>query len=286
MTVTKPAVCGQSSLISTHPGYQLCKSSIFSSRWVWNQLRYAKKYKTGIGEESITDFFVLNFKRWSPPGFAIKTFTRREEAVNGSDWEWWFGSKGKWLGMRVQAKVIDQRLFFEYSHLHYQSKEQKKSGKRQADYLIENAEAKQLIPIFCLYSYWSPETQTLLKRIYKKSGFRMTEFGASILSAYHVQSHPAKKEIDAFFPELVPLCKLFCIETAVDSNFPESFLQNTLADRLVKDIQNKRNLIKDNPPDYVRLLLYEGYIPEQIFREDTELKRISIFWVDDNENSN
>lgn len=101
----------------------LYEIAVKSSAWAWDRLREARVHNFQIGEESLTDFIILNMKKWGARKIAIKTFTRHQESVNGSDWEWWFtGPSGAWLGMRVQAKVLNLASA-KYEHLHYKNKQ-------------------------------------------------------------------------------------------------------------------------------------------------------------------
>jgi len=98
---------------------ELDEIAIKNSGWAWDSLREARKHSYQVGEESITDFLVLNIKKWGKGRIVVDTFTRHKEAVNGSDWEWWFtGTSGKWLGMRVQAKVLNLKSE-KYEHLYH-----------------------------------------------------------------------------------------------------------------------------------------------------------------------
>ena len=77
---------------------ELDKIAIKNSSWTWNKLREARALDFQVGEESITDFVVLNIKKWGVGKISIDTFTRHAESLNGADWEWWFtGPSGKWF---------------------------------------------------------------------------------------------------------------------------------------------------------------------------------------------
>jgi hypothetical protein len=130
---------------------ELDEIAIKNSGWTWDRLREARKHSCQVGEESITDFVVLNIKKWGKGKIIVDTFTRHQEAVNGSDWEWWFtGSSRKWLGMRVQAKVL--KLNSEkFEHLHHSNK----NGK-QVELLIQDANNNGLVPLYCMYTNWRP----------------------------------------------------------------------------------------------------------------------------------
>ncbi|WP_322111941.1 DUF6615 family protein [Aerosakkonema funiforme] len=113
-----------------------------------------------------------------------RTFSKPEEGLNGADWEWWFtGSSRKWIGFRVQAKVIDMKTN-SFKHLHYQKD---KYSPFQCDTLIQNALQKPpaRIPLYCLYSNWN----TFQQLPWKCATYYPVEesYGCSILSAFAVR---------------------------------------------------------------------------------------------------
>jgi hypothetical protein len=94
---------------------------------------------------------LLNLKRRYPSQVWVKKFsTVVEGRTTGADWEWWFGSAGKWFGMRVQAKKLDSRS------LAYQQLDRRvgRTGLRQIDLLLQDAAARALYPLFCFYNCW------------------------------------------------------------------------------------------------------------------------------------
>jgi len=139
----------------------ICKAAQRNSAWIWNSLHQAQRLKTKLGEESVTDFFLLNFRKLVTRNLDIKSFTRQAESINGSDWEWeWWltGPSKQWLGMRIQAKIISASTD-SYEHLHYAPK-----GVAQVERLINEAHKYSKIPLYCLYSHWSTR-----KGIYKNA---------------------------------------------------------------------------------------------------------------------
>ena len=272
--ISKSVRCGSTEIDVVQSGYTLCKAAIKNSQWVWTQLRKSRKYQSKIGEESLTDFFVLNFKQWRPDGFIIKTFTRQDEALNGSDWEWWFGSGGGWVGMRVQAKVIDIETS-QYKHLHYK----RKDGTYQVNALISKAETNHLLPIYCLYTYWDNNSHVRLKTASGKPMLRRLEFGASLLSAHIVQSGSKNNDLSSLLLDMVPLCKLFCHKSPLRKTFVSKILRNAEENGLLKNgYLTPTNLIKKSPPKYViNLLQYdENMFPVLEISNDTTLRRVTV----------
>lgn len=238
--------------------YTLCEVAQKNSRWVWRRLEQFFDNEVAAHEESITDFFVLNFRRWAPAGFEIKTFTHREESRTGGDWEWWFGSAGGgWLGMNVQAKIIKQRAH-EYDQLHY-------NRGRQTKTLIDVAAAKMLIPLYCLYTYWDRDYRQIHNF---KPARRTGEWGVSILSA-EVVDKTRRKSLSDLITSMIPLEQLFCFDRRLHRGFADTVLENAARLNLVgnRNGQSFQRLLTPEPPSYVRHRLEaernrDGVVPE------------------------
>jgi len=165
----------------------LCDTFRELAQWTWYMLAKARFADSQIGEETLTDLNILELKLRHVCEVYTRTFNKRQEGKNGADWEWWFtGSSGKWIGFRVQAKVIDIRTD-SFEHLHYKKD---KDSKFQCDILIETALKKRrphrpLIPLYCLYSNWNSLSQTPDWRC--QTYFPLEQsYGCSILSAFEV----------------------------------------------------------------------------------------------------
>lgn len=183
----------------------LCEITKRQSIWIWNKLKDAHTYQSKIGEESITDFFVLELKKLAKSGnYKIDTFTRKQESVNGADWEIWLtGKSGQWLCLRVQAKVISLNGN-KYKYLH------DKKGS-QTIKLIADAKKNNAIPLYCLYSYWDKSNNTIKTNssCSKMTSRSIRPFGASIIHAEQVKNIP-DTELTSLAPHLIPLHCLFC----------------------------------------------------------------------------
>ncbi|WP_313615419.1 DUF6615 family protein [Rhizobium sp.] len=101
------------------------------------------------GEETITESSLLEIHRRHPAIVKIKTFTKREEAMNGADWEWHLVGRTYTFKMRVQAKRLAKGALRFSRLLNYQA-----SGAPhpQITMLIKDANAHSLYPAICLYS--------------------------------------------------------------------------------------------------------------------------------------
>jgi len=90
-----------------------------------------------------------------PVEIRTQKYSRQRENVVGADWEWWFTSGGYWLGLRIQAKKLDQR-----SMAYLKLDETDKRGRKQIEVLIERASAStpKRIPMYVFYNYWDVTT--------------------------------------------------------------------------------------------------------------------------------
>lgn len=249
----------------------LCEVSQKNASWIWSTLRCARKHKSKIGEDSITDFFVLALKKASKGAYFIDSFTRPKEKITGADWELWFtGPTKKWIGLRVQAKVIsiDGKR---YAQLHYK----RKDGTYQIDQLIADANSHKAIPIYCLYSYWLGSEAGKIDWPCGTIKRNSELFGASVLSISSAQKlKPAKHDtLKRVAKHMNPLHCLFCCQGYGKGDLParvHAFLKAT--DYIDKDAQ----LLLDKPPYYVTQML--GGLPEEdlIDVQDENLARVTI----------
>ena len=102
-------------------------------------------------EETFTDINILELKTRHSTEIHSRLFSKHEEGKNGADWEWWLtdSKKSVWLGLRVQAKVL-QLKSDTFPHLHYKSG---KSKTYQSAKLKKECAKEGLIPLYALYVY-------------------------------------------------------------------------------------------------------------------------------------
>ncbi|MEY9584070.1 DUF6615 family protein [Sinorhizobium fredii] len=101
------------------------------------------------GEETITENCLLEIHRRHSTIVKIKTFTKREEAINGADWEWHLVGRNHTFKMRVQAKRLAKGASRFSRLLTYRASGAPHS---QIKMLIKDANAHSLYPAICLYS--------------------------------------------------------------------------------------------------------------------------------------
>src|SRR6218665_938727 len=114
----------------------LCQIIKKRSISTWRTLLEADALACKVGEESITDFLVLELAKGAAfGGYTVKAFTKHQEHLNGADWELWLtGPTGAWFGYRIQAKVLDIATL-SYKNLHHGPA----GGPSQAQKLIAGA---------------------------------------------------------------------------------------------------------------------------------------------------
>jgi len=260
----------------------LCAVSKKKASWIWSVLRNARLHKLKIGEESITDFFVLELKKASKGAYFIRSFTRKQEKSTGADWELWFtGPTKKWIGLRVQAKVIsvDGKR---YAQLHYK----RKDGTYQIDQLVTDAKQHNAIPLYCLYSYWKGMEAGKINWSCVTEKRNRKLFGASILSISSVNKLKYEKDdtLKSVAKHINPLHCLFCCK-----GYATGDLQNDLPNRAYAFLRARHyldyldyldadaQLLRDEPPDYVTQMLNlpEGDLID-IDVQDENLARVTI----------
>lgn len=206
----------------------LCNTFRSQAFWTWDTLAKGRSVNSQIGEETLTDMNILELKLRNPLEVYSRTFTKRQEGNNGADWEWWFtGSSKKWIGFRVQAKVIDFKTNA-FEHLHYRGKKNKETNiypDYQCDILIKKALEKPFprIPLYCLYSNWN----TLSSIPWSCHTYKLTpeSYGCSILSAFLVcylrsQGIQKTQQLKALLSYINPWHCLVCCHGYGDTDLP------------------------------------------------------------------
>ncbi len=115
-----------------------------------------------VKEESLTDWLLYNVSKSNSKVF-YQTFTRNEEAQNGSDWEWWILTQSYGISrayrLLVQAKKLhsngDNYPLISYSN---------KNG-MQIDLLIQEAKARNALPLYAFYSCCHPDINEQCRNI-------------------------------------------------------------------------------------------------------------------------
>lgn len=246
------------------PSITLCKTIDKLSRQVWRDVGDSHEKGYSLGEESITDYFILNLARMHPQGIRSWKFNHWEEShLTGADWEWWIGSNSGWYGLLVQAKRI--YLYQNNSIEKYESLPHSigNTGKLQVDLLIEDAKRRGLYPLYCFYNYLrNPQIKPILcsdKRPDRRA------WGCTVASAHAIKTNIYNKKISVndIFPQSRLLTCLFCPSTPQDTD--------DLSTRVRRQVENMHALlnidrpnpaIRQTPPQYIASLINDGSISE------------------------
>jgi len=257
---------------------ELDEITIKNSTWAWNKLREARKLDYQIGEESLTDFIILNIKRWGSGKIAVKSFTRHDESLNGADWEWWFtGPSGRWLGMRVQAKVLNLASE-KYKHLHHKNK-----NGHQVDLLISDARKKRLVPIYCMFTNWDTKKYKAgwTCRTYKPT---VRHFGTAILNPHFVKQLQSSNEtrLSSIIDSLRPMHCIFCCSGFGGGDLPTRALNWLQGAGILQGTDDGEGYeeavyLHGEAPFYVYQMLEHDLEGDFFDLQDERLKRVTVF---------
>lgn len=107
--------------------------------------RQTRPWGMTLRETTLTDYVVLRLLEECVPAVSVFTFPAYLEAKTGADLELWITDGPRWLGLRVQCKVLGPDEHFH--ELHYQ-----RTGQYQTDDLIQTAQGVHgCLPIYLLY---------------------------------------------------------------------------------------------------------------------------------------
>jgi hypothetical protein len=200
----------------------LCKISKNISSQIWRDIRDSEKFGVNIGEESITDNLLLKIARCREVDIAVYKFSKKEEARQGADWQWFFSSSSgnKHFGMRVQAKRIDVHSL-SYRYIDHEIKDGSGRKHLQVDLLIEDAKRNpkyKLYPLYFFFNYWND--RSISRRLSNRCNTRVGgSLGWTFASAQDVRplAIARKKQLDPDLLEVsYPIRCLFCHDEALD----------------------------------------------------------------------
>lgn len=171
--------------------------------WVWEAIDRAVAAGRTLGEEAITDFFLLELTQRLRGAVRIIDICPREEARLGADWEWWFVDAARFsLPFRVQAKVMEMHPRSpdapRYPQLHYAGSSRKKFSKgHQTRRLLRRARLDHMLPLYCLYTRFSGAfTPTSFSCA--QYGRHDPGFGVGLIGAREVGATPSLRLTDFF----------------------------------------------------------------------------------------
>ena len=249
----------------------------------WDKIQESRKVDFQLKEETFTDMNMLALKARHGGQIVTRVFTKRKEGINGADWEWWLkGKTNKWIGLRIQAKIINIKTD-EFEHLHYQNP---KTNAFQCDNLINNALTgpSPRIPLYCFYlqtdnithlTKWDCGTYPSLKDLY----------GCSLTSAFTVKKlrASAKKKLTDIESYLKPWHCLVCCVNYGKSDLTENiqaYVKNNfeITNNLTGDsgVPLPDSFLTENPPGYV-LAISENSSNQDITPPDADIDGVIIY---------
>jgi len=221
-----------------------------------------------ILEESITDFNLLELQYKHPTEIKTQKYSRVRENVVGADWEWWFTSGGYWLGLRVQAKKLDER-----SMTYPEVDSTDKRGRRQIDVLIREALAStpKRIPMYVFYNCWDKKAfRPRWKCLSYRQNYEMLGCGISHAAPILQIVNRNSKSIRDVSRHMYPWSCLLCCRGFSPSNvLPErirDFIFRAYDTTEVMDFPEDA-FITQKPPRYVYSIAEGILIPEEQWEE-------------------
>lgn len=247
----------------------LCDTFVRISRGVWHWMRRAQRVRNpslqkraspwgmALRETTLTDYVVLRLLEECAPAVSVFTFPERLEAQTGADLELWITDHHRWIGLRVQCKVLGPNGNFH--ELHYQ-----RNGQYQTDDLIQAAQALPgCVPIYLLYvgptscglRDW--RCRCLWSSPWFPRCFPMT-WGNWWLSAYQVKRVRPKADLGTLARHMVPWHCMVCCPWSGPITVDR--IWETLRETVFAQDERQAEPV-GKPPGYVRLAI-AGELPE------------------------
>lgn len=247
----------------------LCETFRSLAFRTFDQMGRARRVGHQPLEETFTDTNILELKDRHPEEIYSQLFNKHEEGVNGADWQWWLTNANmtKWLGLRVQAKVLNLANH-EFAHLHYKSA---KSKTYQLSKLKRESAKEGLVPLYCFYVHEEPTPGTAPRRC-GSFAHSPESYGCALTSITHVESlqkQSETKDFNSVMSAAFPWHCLVCCSGYGGVDLPErawSLLQHGfgLTPRRRSSVDKERTAadisvgLRPEPPAYVRAVV-EGY---------------------------
>ena len=117
---------------------------------VWLRIHDGEQLGIRQGEETLTDYVLLEMKRARPAGVRVIKTPKDKERNTGTDWEWWIGSpKLGWIRYAVQAKKAKGQNYGSLAHRVGKGP----AKKLQIDILEDYASLVNAVPMYCLFNH-------------------------------------------------------------------------------------------------------------------------------------
>ena len=228
----------------------LCERVRKQSRAIWKTLNTAHALGCSVGEESITDFLILELAKGAlSGGYSVQAFTKFQESLNGADWELWLtGPTNAWFGFRIQSKKMRVSTL-NYPYLHPAPS----AGLvTQGQKLTTAAGLVGAVPIYALYSAW-PNTPGAPAWNCGTYAPDKRLWGMAAVPASTVAMLAPANSLPAISPHMIPFQCLVCCTAFGGSDLP------TRAHAFARRRISRQARLLESPPAHVlRLLELDG----------------------------
>lgn len=118
----------------------------------WQTMRDAKAFCISQGEETLTDNLLLYLLRQRLPRLHLIKTPKNTEAMMGTDWEWWVGSRNRgFIRYAIQAKKLDSESH-RYPKLRHEVPTPR-GIELQNSILKTYVSANAAVPLYAFYNY-------------------------------------------------------------------------------------------------------------------------------------
>jgi hypothetical protein len=240
--------------VSSH--LNLCWTFVDCAVRTWHYIYTGAAIGLVPGEETLTDLNLLEIQARHPRLVKVWKFSRyREARQSGAEWEWWIGSRSRWVGMRVQAKIVKPTTTPAQLAKGLQYK-----GGRQLRLLLTSSRRDGLFPLYCFYN---ARSQWVTGRCTRCLPFPQV-FGCAIASATKIKSALDAKQpahiLDACRPWSCLVCP-DCHQSRARSLAEQAYeFLSIESDGIEFDVDVEP--LRDRPPDYLQALR-NGMRPER-----------------------
>ena len=249
------------------PYASLCATFWHMAQTIWVDLGDARKFNLHLGEETITETFTLDVQRLHEHEVFTLQFNKMQEARNGADWEWWLTDGQWWVGILIQAKVLNHKSNT-YSHIKHKVRG---SNTSQIRLLIQEAARKRIAPLYFLYNHTNlnspPIHWNCCRPIY------MQQLGCAIAHASSIDTiiKQGGAGIVKVSAASLPLQCLACcpwIESpAATLPLVADGILRRLANLNSSDGPTDTSYLRREPPDYVKSMIsVRGSLSSEIVR--------------------
>jgi hypothetical protein len=228
----------------------------------WDDLRDSDRLGLSLSEESITDFLLLHLARKYRNEIVIEKYSKAEEGyTTGADWEWWFGARAAWVGIRVQAKKLSEMHYANLGHFVRGTK------RKQYNLLIKSATRDGLYPVYCFYNYWPIRNIRLgLPALYRG---RSRYQGWSVADAILVRRMVMRgiDDLREIAKISMPIDQLFTrLPGTAAATLTSRVFESVSALAASTTSNQHRPLVVPEPPDYVTALLAASSVADPLRR--------------------